>query len=143
MPQNPDEEELMKLQGEAEVTRKSIEAYTEKIKKIGDLRAKAEEWTKEGVVVELMDRGGERKYLNTKRDTKASEFLADKNVYHLARVKIAPTPDGKMRGDPAEDEVEPLHFEGFPVRTYEEDATASNEPEVVVKLPKDAKKKKK
>ena len=43
-----------------------------------------------------------------------------------------------------DEEVEPMHFEGFPFKTYEEDLAMPNEqPEVAYKAPKDAKKKKK
>ena len=48
---------------------------------------------------------------------------------------------GPYSGD---EEVEPLHFEGYPVKTYEEDlALPVEQPEVVYKAPKDTKKKKK
>lgn len=94
MPQNADEEDLLKSSEELEVTKKAVEAYREKAKKIADIRLKVAEWSQEGAVVELLDRAGERKFLNTKRDSKALDFLGDKNVYHLARVKLAQTPDG-------------------------------------------------
>lgn len=44
---------------------------------------------------------------------------------------------------PAEEEIDPLHYDGFVVRSVEEDATASPEPEIVLKASKDPKKKKK
>ncbi len=97
MPQNADEEDLLKSSEELEVTKKAVDAYREKVKRIGELRLKVAEWGQEGAVIELLDRAGERKFLNTKRDSKALEFLGDKNVYHLARVKLALSPDGSSR----------------------------------------------
>lgn len=95
---SPEEEELAKLKEELESNNKAIEAYNNKLKKIPEVRAKYTELSKtEGVTIDLLDSAGERKFMNVKKESQASEFLGDKNVYHLARVKMPTSPDGKPR----------------------------------------------
>ena len=72
--------------------------------------------TKEEVYVELVDKAGERKFVKTKLDQQANEFLSDRGVYYLCAVK----PDAE------EEEVEAIVHEGFPIRTVEEDAVIVN-----------------
>ena len=43
--------------------------------------------TKEEVYVELVDKAGERKFVKTKLDKQANEFLSDRGVYYLCTVK--------------------------------------------------------
>lgn len=60
------------------------------------MKARYEELSKtEGVIIDLLDSAGERKFMNVKKENQASEFLGDKNIYHLTRIKIPATPDGK------------------------------------------------
>lgn len=93
--QSPDEEEYLRLKEELETNQKAIEAYAEKLEKLPELKEKVLEWGKEGTVVDLLDRAGERKFMNVKKETQASEYLGDKNVYHLCRIIPPATPEGK------------------------------------------------
>lgn len=93
---SPEEEELAKLTSELESNKKAIETYQEKLKRIPEIKARFVDYSKmETVVVDLLDRGGERKFMNLKKDSKGNEFLGDKNIYHLARIKPAATADGR------------------------------------------------
>lgn len=48
----------------------------------------------EDVKVDIVDKLGERKFMNTKQDQNANTFLTDKGVYYLGKLKK--TEDGKF-----------------------------------------------
>lgn len=95
VPQALEEEELSRLKEEFEANNKTIEAYTLKINKLPDVKAKYSELLKtEGVIIDLLDSAGERKFLNLKRDHMVNEFLGDKSIYHLVQIKPSIVPEG-------------------------------------------------
>lgn len=69
-----------------------------------------------------MDKTGERKFIKTKLEQEANEFLSDKGIYYLCTV---------VPGE--EEEVEALTHDGFPLRTVEEDSTVGSEEVFAVK----------
>ena len=126
------EQERLNTETELEKCKAMGEKYTEKQLKLRDLRGK---WTAyldvTDVKIDIVDKLGERKYMNTKLDQIANTFLSDKGVYY----------QGKLFKDEAgEDDVELLNVEGFVLRTAEEDETAVEETGPTLK--KDDKKKK-
>ena len=63
-----------------------------------------------------MDKSGERKFVKTKLDQQANDFLSDRGIYYLCLVAKKEE----------EEEIEAITHEGFPIRTVEEDGTVGN-----------------
>ena len=99
----------------------------------------------EDVKVDIVDKLGERKFMNTKQDQSANTFQTDKGVYYLGRLKK--TEEGKfffsltalmVIGD---EDIELLTVDGYATRTAEEDESGGDDGAPVLK--KDDKKGKK
>jgi len=77
------EQERLNTETELEKCKAMGEKYTEKQLKLRDLRDK---WTAyldvTDVKIDIVDKLGERKYMNTKLDQIANTFLSDKGVYY-------------------------------------------------------------
>jgi len=92
-----------------------ISAIEEKVKEV------TEEWKGEKVL-DLLDANGERKFVKTKADLYATEFLTEKMFYSLSKV-IPPKEEGE------EETVDPITIDGALLRTLEEDVKAAQEAE--------------
>lgn len=46
-------------------------------------------------IVDLVDTTGERKYLTSKRDAQASEYLVERGTYHLCQILMMGADEGK------------------------------------------------
>ncbi|KRX01913.1 hypothetical protein PPERSA_05752 [Pseudocohnilembus persalinus] len=135
-PEDEDEKQKYDLEQQINEFKEFQEKYKEKINKIKESVKRYFGYLEDqDLIIELLDKGGERKFVKTKQDLVANEFLADQNTYVLALVKPAQTED-------AEDEIMVCDLDGGSIRTCEEDKTAPPDEPLVV-LAKDDKKKKK
>lgn len=129
----PEEIARRKLEEEKEALRTEIASlqattakYNEKLTKMQETK---ELFTTPLLDIDLADRGGERKYLRSKLEEQASSILAAKGTYVLVRRKTVET-----------EEFDPFTYDGYCVRTPEEDLTFVEE---VVETKKGGAKKKK
>ncbi|KAM3141335.1 hypothetical protein pb186bvf_006453 [Paramecium bursaria] len=147
VPNNPLEAERMDLQKENEKLTDAVAKYTDKLQK---LRAAVEKF--KGIIIklktdlnerfingtlvlELFDKTGERKFIKTKLDLRANEFLSEKATYIIGYLQQTQQPD-------EEETPFALEYEGFIARTYDEDIGAVDEPLLAPQVKKDDKKKK-
>ena len=131
---NPLEKEKAELTAELEKSKENSTKYIEKLTK---LRTYKEKFTglagNNNVLLELVDKQGERKFVKGKLDTKANSFLTDKGSYYLAIVIEKPEEESVL---------ELLNIDGYCLRTLEEDEKAVDEEQnVLEKNKKDTKKK--
>jgi hypothetical protein len=88
VPSNPLEAEKMELQKEIEKAKESMIKYDDKLNKIKDNKERfkvlMEKYNNGVLVIELLDKTGERKYVKTKLNDYATSFLSDKTSYILA-----------------------------------------------------------
>jgi hypothetical protein len=120
------EEEKEALRTEIASMHATIAKYNEKLTKMQEIK---EPLSAPLLEIDLADRGGERKYLRSKLEEQANSMLAAKGTYVLVRRKTAEA-----------EEFEPFTYDGYCVRTPEEDLTFVEE---VVETKKGGAKKKK
>ena len=120
------EEEKETLRSEITNLQAAIAKYNEKLTKMQETK---EQFATPLIDIDLGDRGGERKYLLSKLEEQASSILAAKGTYVLVRKKTEEA-----------EEFEPFTYDGYCVRTPEEDLTFVEE---VVETKKGGAKKKK
>ena len=120
------EEEKEQLKGEIAALQDTIAKYNDKLTK---MQAMKELFATPLIEIDLADRGGERKYMRSKLEEQANTLLAAKGTYMLVRKKAADV-----------DEFENYTYDGYCVRTPEEDLTFVEE---VVETKKGGAKKKK
>ena len=87
---------------------------------------------KKEIVIDLVDKNGDRKFAKSKATTDATSFLTDRTSYYLGYVPA------NMQED---EDCEVVQTEGYPIRFVQEDATANDE--LFQPKKKDDKKKKK
>lgn len=130
---SPEEIARRKLEEEKEALRNEIASLQATIakynEKLGKMQTTKETFAAPLLEIDLADRGGERKFLRMKLEEQACSLLAAKGTYVLVRRKSAET-----------EEFEPYTFDGYCVRTPEEDLTFVEE---VVETKKGGAKKKK
>ena len=131
---NPLEKEKAEVQAEIEKTKENNNKYVEKLTKLRTYKEKYNNLANNtNVVLELVDKQGERKFVKGKLETIATSFLADKGSYYLALVKENPE---------EENPLELINIDGYCLRTLEEDEKAVEEEQSVLdKNKKDSKKK--
>lgn len=71
----------------------------------------------EKIIMELLDRAGERKFAKTKLFDQANSFLSDKNTYILSQIFLD-----------EEEKIEVCELEGFAIRACEDDEGVVDEP---------------
>ena len=132
---NPLEKEKADILAEIEKTKENIGKYTEKVAKLKGYKEKYAGLSNSGkeIVLELVDKQGERKFVKGKLDTIATTFLTDKGSYYLAIVNDKPE---------EENPLELVNIDGYCLRTLEEDEKAVEEEQnILEKNKKDTKKK--
>jgi len=111
-----------------------MEKYRQKQVKLRDQKDRFEAYMNmTDVKIDIVDKIGERKFMNTKLDQIANTFLTDKGIYYLGRL---------IKDDLGEEDIDLLNVDGFAMRTAEEDETATAD-DGVPTMKKDDKKKKK
>jgi len=132
---NPLEQEKVDVQKDIDKCKAVIDKYNLKLDKLKEMQKKYNSIDQNTIVLELVDKTGERKYVKPKLTTIANTFLTDKGNYVLTKCNPPPTPD-------AEDLVELMNIDGFAIRTIEEDEKYVDVPDQIIKG-KDTKKGKK
>lgn len=126
------EQERLNTENELEICKSRTEKYKEKQVKLKEFKDKFDlQLTSTDTKIDIVDKLGERKFMNIKLDQIANTFLSDKGVYYLGK---------QIKDETGEDEVELLNVDGFVLRTAEEDETAVEDN--VPTMKKDDKKKK-
>eukprot|EP01017_Pseudomicrothorax_dubius_P034373 TRINITY_DN4702_c0_g1_i1.p1 TRINITY_DN4702_c0_g1~~TRINITY_DN4702_c0_g1_i1.p1 ORF type:complete len:288 (-),score=76.17 TRINITY_DN4702_c0_g1_i1:118-921(-) len=132
---DPKEQERLELLRDIERCRENVEKYKKKLEGLKLAWEKYSALEGQLVVLDLVDKTGERKYTKTKLEQRGSQVLNEKGIYYLARV---------IPGEKPEDEelAELLNLDGAFIRTVEEDEVFVDAPEVVLKGKQDKKGKK-
>lgn len=131
---NPLEKEKADAQAEVDKTKDNSNKYQDKLTKLRGFKEKFKTLGgNPNIVLELVDKQGERKFVKGKLETMANSFLTDKGSYYLSVVK---------EGAEEENPLELASIDGYCLRTLEEDEKAvEEEASVLEKGKKDAKKK--
>ncbi len=131
---NPLEKEKVELTADLEKSKENSVKYMEKLTKLRTYKEKFAGFVgNNNVLLELVDKLGERKFVKGKLDTKANTFLTDKGSYYLAMVIEKPEEESVL---------ELVNIDGYCLRTLEEDEKAVEEDlNVLEKNKKDTKKK--
>lgn len=109
----PEEQKLQKLNAEKDEIRRQIGEVQQRIetiqRKVGLIQENLTKFATPPSEIDLQDVTGARKFLKTRKEDTATALLNAKATYQLVKV--------------AQDQVEAYNFDGFCVRTMEEDIT--------------------
>jgi len=130
---NPLEKEKAEVQAEMDKNKENNNKYLDKLTKLRGFKEKFTNMANNNnLVLELVDKQGERKFVKGKMETMAT-FLTDRGSYSLAIVKENPE---------EENPLELVNIDGYCLRTLEEDEKAMDEDQnILEKNKKDTKKK--
>lgn len=92
---SPEEKEKLELEERLEILEASNVSYAEKVEINQAAQVNYQKLDIESTTIDLVDTSGERKYLTSKQDEMASEYLAERGVYHLCEVVFDEEIDGK------------------------------------------------
>jgi len=126
LPTNPLELEKLECLKEMDKCKAVIDKYTQKLDKLKEMQNKYAKLDTNALVLELVDKTGERKYVKTKLMSVSNSFLTDKGSYFLTKIIQGPLPTD-------EEVVELINLDGFAIRTIEEDEKFVDVPDVVLK----------
>ncbi len=126
------EREKQEIERQLEELRAQIEAYQGKVKLCQENALKVAAEAEEPKAYELVEKGGDRKYMANSMEEQACNVLRERKAYVFAQVVKAQEAE--------EDEVKPIEIDGACIRTPEEDVVwAERQKELEAEAAKGAK----
>ena len=136
------QEKLTEIQNQLSNLNSNKEIKMDKKKKLGEILShfKKQNKTKMSLIIDLLDSNGEAMNMNDNLESLANEFLTNKTVYELNYLKFPEEEkkeeekkeeekkddkkkdDKKKEESPPQPTLEPLKFDGYCVRSIEEDS---------------------